>query len=382
MAVIELRQRTGARPDEIESMLTAALAASPEDPGPRLALVQHHLGLHHAKAALSAAQDAMVAFPDNLLVLDAVGRSQLAAGDSLQAIQTFQQIAASQTTTPLPHLRLAETYVASKDYPAAEASLRRALEISPKLLMAQRNLVQVLVARKRIAESLEVARQVQKQRPRESAGYLLEGEIYAGQKAWNPAVAAFRAAFEREHSTEVAVRLHALYIAADRPVDAARLAAGWEADQPRDAGFLLYLGDLALSRKEYATAEERYRQLLALRPDDALVLNNVSWLMLQRGQPGALPVVQKANQLMPDQAIIMDTLASALAVDKQLAKALEWQHKAVAKAPDAPALRLNLAKLLIASGDRTRARAELQKLATLGGRFSRQAEVEELLKGL
>ena len=382
MAVIDLRQRAGAKPEEIETLLAQAVSASPEEAAPRLALIQHHLARRHAKAALTVAQSAAAAFPDNLLILDALGRSQLAAGDSLQAIQTFQKIASSQTASPLPHLRLAETYIASKDYAAATLSLRRALEIAPKLLPAQRSLVQVLLARKRVKEALEVAREVQKQRPREAAGYLIEGELQAGQKEWDAAVAAFRAAFERDHSVAVATRLHTLYTVAGRPADAARLAASWEAERPRDAGFILYLAELAMSRKEYAVAEARYRQLLTLRPQDALALNNVAWLLLQQGKPGALPLAEKAQQLAPEQATFMDTLASALAAERQFARAMEWQYKAVAKDPDSPGLRLNLAKLLIASGDKVKARAELQKLVALGGRFAGQAEVETLLKGL
>ncbi len=382
MAFIELHRRAGAKPNEVEAMLTAAIASSPDEPAPRLELVRHHLALRHAKAALSAAQDAKAAFPDNLLVLDAVGRSQLAAGDSLQAVQTFQRIAASQTTTPLPHLRLAETYLASKDYVGAEKSLKAALDISPKFVSAQLGLIQVMVARKRLVEALAVARQIQKQRPREAVGYLAEGELEAGKKAWDPAIVAFRAAFQRERSTEVAVRLHAMYTAALRPTDAARLAAAWEAEKPRDVGFILYLGELAMSRQEFAEAELRYRQLLALRGDSAMVLNNIAWSMLKQGKLGALPLAERANQLAPDQATFMDTLASALAAEKRLTKAIEWQSKAVAKDAEAPGMRLKLAKLLIEAGDRTKARAELQKLAALGGRFARQAEVEALLKGL
>jgi putative PEP-CTERM system TPR-repeat lipoprotein len=382
MAVIDLRQRAGAKPEEVEALLTEAVTANPEEAVPRLALIQHQLTQRHAKAALTAAQGAAAAFPDNLLVLDALGRSQLAAGDSLQAIQTFQKIAASQSASPLPHLRLAETYAASNDFTAAILSLRKALEISPKLLLAQRSLVQALLAKKRVSEALDVARQVQKQRPREAVGYRIEGEVQAGQKAWDPAIAAFRAALERDRSTPVAARLHALYTAAGRPADAARLAAAWESERPRDSGFILYLAELAMSRKDYPVAEARYRQLLVLRPEDALALNNVSWLLLQQGKPGAVPLAEKAHRLAPDQAGFMDTLATALAADKQLDRALEWQHKAVVRNPDSPSLRLNLAKLLIASGNKAKARAELQKLVALGGRFAGQAEVEVLMKGL
>jgi putative PEP-CTERM system TPR-repeat lipoprotein len=382
LAIVDLRQRVGAKPQEIEALLTSAIAANPEEVDPRLLLVEHHMKLRHAKAGLAAAQDAVAAFPDNLLALDALGRTQRAAGESLQAIQTFQKIAASQATIPLPHLRLAETYIASKDYTAAAQSLKRALEIAPKLLVAQLQLVQVMLARGQVSEARAVARQVQRQRPQESAGYLIESEIHARQKNWDLAIAAFRLGLERDRSTELATRLHALFVLAGRSAEATRFAASWEAERPQDAEFVSHMGMVAVSRKDYAAAEARFRRVLVLRPDDPAMLNNISWVLLQQGKPGALPLTERANQLAPGRPAFMDTLASALAVNKQLKEALEWQRKAVDKDPDSPSLRLNLAKRLIDSGDRTQARTELEKLVTLGGRFDQQGEVEALLKKL
>ncbi len=139
---------------------------------------------------------------------------------------------------------------------------------------------------------------------------------------------------------------------------------------------------MAMDRKDYAAAEARYRQVLMLLPDNALALNNVAWLMVQLKEPGALPLAEKANQLLPNQPGILDTLATVLAAEGKPDQALAWQKKAVAVAPDVPGYRLNLARLLIATGDRTQAKAELEKLAALGGRFADQAEVDQLLKTL
>ena len=47
---------------------------------------------------------------------------------------------------------------------------------------------------------------------------------------------------------------------------------------------------------------------------NALALNNVAWLMAQQKKPGALPLAEKANKLMPDQPALMDTLAYVLAL--------------------------------------------------------------------
>ena len=382
LAVAELRQSTGAKPEEVAALLADAVKANPTEAAPRLLQIDHHLAQKNVKAAREAAQDAVAAVPDNLVLLDALGRTQLASGEVQQAITAFRKAVAAQPNLPQPQLRLADAYLLAKDYPAAAQSLRRALEISPKLLAAQRGLVQVAMVDKRPDDALIVARAVQKERPTEPAGWLLEADVHANQRAWEPAIAAMRNALERGKTTDSAMRLHAFYTISGRAADAERFAAGWLKDQPRDVRFVYHLGSMAMDKKDFATAEVRYRQVLALTPDEPLALNNVAWVMVQQGKPGAVIYAEKALKLLPEQASVMDTLASALAAENQLLLAIDWQRKAVAKAPANPSYQLSLAKLLIKSGDKLAARSELEKLGKLGDKFAAQAEVTTLLGGL
>ena len=64
------------------------------------------------------------------------------------------------------------------------------------------------------------------------------------------------------------------------------------------------------------------------------------------------------------------------------AKALEWQTKVMAAAPNVAVYRLNLAKIHIKGGKKDLARKELDELAKLGDKFAGQAEVASLIKGL
>ncbi|MDE2083147.1 MAG: PEP-CTERM system TPR-repeat protein PrsT, partial [Burkholderiales bacterium] len=376
-----VRQQSGAKPEEVEAMLKDAIAANPEEAAPRLALVEHFLVARRANEALAAAQSAAAAMPDSLPVLDALGRAQWAAGDIQQAISTFQK-SATLSKSPEPFLRLADIYTKAKDYNSAASSLHKALETAPQLLVAQGRLVQIELARKQVPAALKVARDVQTQRPTEAAGFVLEADIHLSQHDWPAAIASLKTALERQPSTAVAKRLQALYVLAGKPADAEQFAAAWMRDHPRDGEFLFHLGSMAMDRKDYATAESRYRQALALMPQNAVLMNNIAWLMSQRKEPGALPLAEKANQLLPDQPGLQDTLATVLAADGKPDQALVWQKKAVAAAPDVPGYRLNLARLLIATGDRAQAKAELEKLAALGGRFADQAEVSKLMQTL
>lgn len=380
-ATIELRRRGGARLDELEAPLQDAIKAHPTEVAPRSLLIQLLLDAGRAKPALVAAQEAIAVLPDNDLLLEALGRAQLAAGEGLQAGRTFQKIS-SRSRAPESHLRLANIYLGSQNYGAAEQSLKRALELAPKMVAAQRQLAQLYTVRKRHAEALQLARQIQTQRPQEATGFALESELHAVQQAWDPAIKSAFAALARDRSSAMAIRLHALYGVAGKSEAAAEFAKDWEREHPQDADFIFHLGALAMERRDPAAAEALFRQVLALRPESPGALNNIATLMVQQGKPGALAVAQQAHQLLPDQAPILDTMASAYAQEKNLKAALEWQQKAVAKDPAAPAYRLNLAKLLIQAGEKQQAKAELDKLSALGGRFGGHAEVARLLKSI
>jgi cellulose synthase operon protein C len=122
--------------------------------------------------------------------------------------------------------------------------------------------------------------------------------------------------------------------------------------------------------------------VLAIDPAHALSLNNVAWLLLAQKKPGALPLAQQAVQAAPDLPALRDTLAQALAADRQLPEALAMQKSALALQPDDPDLRLRLARLYAEANEKRLAKAELDRLAALGDRFPRQAEVAAVLKSL
>ena len=53
------------------------------------------------------------------------------------------------------------------------------MEIKPNLLEAQRSLIVALLAAGKTKDALGVARNVQKQRPKETIGYIIEGDVQA-----------------------------------------------------------------------------------------------------------------------------------------------------------------------------------------------------------
>jgi cellulose synthase operon protein C len=212
------------------------------------------------------------------------------------------------------------------------------------------------------------------------SGYQLEGDVERQQRNWPAAVAAYRKGFGVARNTDLAIRLHQAMFAGGMRAEADRHAADWLREHPKDFGFSYYLGDLAMSRADFAAGEKHYRAVLDAQPRNALALNNVAWLMAKQGKTGAVALAEKANELLPNRPQIMDTLATTLAAEGEVKRAIDVQKRAVQIDINDPSLRLNLARLLLKAGEKAQARAELEDLARLGDKFKSQAEVTELLR--
>lgn len=381
LALAALSMSAGAPADETTALVRKAITANATHPAPRIVLVDLLLRAKDFKQASSAAQNAVATIPDNPDLLDALGRAQQASGELNQAIATFNKLAVLRTNSPQPYMRLAEAHMAAKNPGAAEQSLRKSLEIKPDLLEAQRRLAMLDYAAKKFDEASAIAQQVQKQRPREAAGFVIEGDIDAAQRKWAPAAAAYRAALSRESSAEATMKLIAALGSLGKAAEAEKLGSNWVKEHPKDMSFVQFLGDDALGRKDYAAAEKNYAAVIKALPN-AAAYNNLAWVTAKLKKGGALAFAAKANELAPNQPAFIDTLATLLADNQKYEEAIELHRKASALEPSNAFLKLNLAATYIKAGDKKSAKTELDSLAELGKSFPAQAEVTALQKTL
>ena len=382
LAIAELAARNNASKDEVSALITKAIDANPTEAMPRLLLIEYYMRNKDLKQAMSVAQNALTTLPDSPEVLEALGRVQLQSGEQNQALSSFNKLTAMQPLSPKPHLLLAEAQLAAKNKDGATQNLRKALDIKPDLIEAQRGLILLYLDAKKYTEAVSIARTVQTQRPKEAIGYVLEGDVGSAQKNWDVSTTAYKAGLKAAPSSELAIKLHAVTSASGKAADAEKFSAAWVKDHANDAAFQFYLGDFAIAKKDYAAAEKSYSAVVKVQPSNAAALNNLAWVTGKLNKPGAIELAEKANQLAPNQPALMDTLAMLHSDKDDYAKALELQTKVVAAQPQNPLFKLNLAKIHIKGDKKDLARKELDELAKLGDKFAGQAEVAGLIKGL
>lgn len=382
LALAELKARSGEKPEDVAAFINKAIEASPVDVSARLALVNFYLATKEPKKAVAAAQDALGALPDNPAILDAEGRAQQAAENFNQALSTYGKLAALLPKSQQPHLRMAEVHLAAKDKDAAMQSLRKALAVTPDSIEAQRGMMMLDLDAGRTDVAIATARKIQKQHPKNVAGYLLEGDAYALGKSWKEAVNAYRNGIRQTDSGELAVKIFAVLSAQNIAGEPQKFADSWLKDHPKDNRFRLYIAESATARKDYSTAIKQYKALLDVQPNNPVIMNNLAWVMAQNKDPKAIELAEKAYKIAPDQPSIADTLGTLLVAKGDVDRGLELMKKANTLAPKDPAIKLNLAKALIKGGKNSDARKELDELAALGEKYPANKEVQELLQGL
>jgi predicted Zn-dependent protease len=284
------------------------------------------------------------------------------------------------TRSPIPYVRLAEVAVAQNNLPAAAAQLKKAIELAPDLVSARTRLVEVQVAGGDATGALTAAQALQKKRPDLALGDRLEGDAQASRQAWPAAATAYRRSLDKTPDPEVAAKLHAALDKGAAKTEAGKFAAKWLAQHPNDATFLFYLAGAEMLQGQLPEAARHFETVAKLNPSHAPTQNNLAWIMMKLGQPGAMAHAEKANALQPRQPAFMDTLSMAQEADGQLARAVETQKAAVDLQPANHALRLRLAKLYLKADDKQHGRAELERLAKTGREFPGQQEVAALLK--
>lgn len=365
---------------EAVSLLERAVQANPAALQPRRLLVEHYLKNNEALKALGLAREAQTANPDNADALDLLGATQLAAGETENALITYEKVVKMAPKSPLAYYKLASVQAAAKNLDPAKSSLRKALELKPDYLEAQAALISLELRAGKPTEALKISQQVQKQNPRISTGFVFEGDILINQKQYDQAIKAYEKAFSLDKSGLIAVKLHQAQSLAGNVKNADIRLLQWLKEQPKDIAARTYMAQAYVTRGQGKQAIEQYQILLQGAPGNLFALNNLAWLYHHEKDPRALDMAEQAYKLRPDAAFITDTLGWILLEQGNAARAVELLQKAVSLAPTNPEIGYHYAVALAKAGDKQKARKQLDTVLASGQSFPQQDEAKAMLK--
>lgn len=370
------------RKDEATAWLERASNENPDDARSATVLASHYLQLGEKQKALALAQKLQTNNPASPEILDLLAQTQLANNDPTSALQNYKKLVALAPTSPAAQFRLASAHMAMQNQSAAAEALKAALALKPDYMDAQVALAALELHKGNHEQALGIARQIQKQSAKLSTGHVLEGDILLSQKKPELAVKAYERAYAISKNGPTVIKLHeSLKLAGKEKEGEARLIQ-WLKEHPGDISTRMYFATASFMGQQNRTAIEQYQTVLQTDPKNLAALNNLALAYQQEKDSRALEFAEKAHALAPDNAAVLDTLGWILVERGDVGRGLPHLQKAVTLAPNAPDVRYHLAQGLAKSGDKAKARNELEQLLASQKSFSKIDEAKALLKQL
>ena len=369
---------------EATDYITRARTAAPNEPAPGLLLVNMYGLQQDWKHATSAAAELVAQFPENVEVLDAQGRVQIAAGDKDGALSTYKR-ARELVPNAGPILsRYLALLNAAKNFPEERTVLQAALDRDSQNASLKGDLIRVEAEIGGLEAGLAKARRFANDDPGNSLYDVVSAELYenAGRRAEAIALAD-QVAATQPSDDNLTLALFRLYTRADDLAKAEGvLNARLKADS-KDFAIRSVLAEFYLEQKKYDPAIAEYTRLVTERPTDPTALNNLAWLyQRQVDLPKARELAERAFAAAPAAAQIDDTLGWILLAQGEAEKATTYLTAANSAAPRNPDIQYHLAVALQRVGRPADAQAMLETLLGSGVSFTNKAQAEKLLKEL
>lgn len=366
--------RQASNPKEADMWLARAQKATPDSAGLALRVADQQLQRGEPDKALTTLRRAQQTHPKHPALLGLMGETQLALGDIESARISFQRALELSPQTPQWLHGLAQAEFGMSNFKVSRSHLEKLLNQTPQFYPVYSSLVLLDMREGRTGDALRIAKQAQSQFPTLADARILEGDIHLAGKNWAQAAESYRRAQALAPDGQTLVKLHRAVSRNGALAQADSLLNDWIEQHPEDARVRLARADLHLSRLDLPKAEADYREVLKINPDQLQALNNLAFIVQGRAPDQALQYAEKAYQLAPRQANILDTLGWLLTTGgHDLQRGTALLSKAVELAPRVPVYRLHYAQALAKQNARTQARQQLAPLIRLKGPLGDEA---------
>jgi tetratricopeptide (TPR) repeat protein len=201
------------------------------------------------------------------------------------------------------------------------------------------------------------------------------------RQQYQPALAAYDEAWQREPSSILVVKKFQAKRQVTPGGSAYEIPLRWLKDHPDDNQVTTAIAAGYQEDGLLDKAVPYYEKCLELQPDNLLALNNLAWIYSVQGNERAISLAERAYQLRPDSAGIIDTYGWVLLQSGESKKALALLSESVQKLPDVPEAVYHHAVALHKNGDKRTATTILEKLLASKKPFDGREDALKLVNG-
>jgi putative PEP-CTERM system TPR-repeat lipoprotein len=296
IAVTEKKSR------EATDYIARARAAAPHDPAPGLLLVNMYGLRGDWKSATAAAAELVQKFPQNIDVLDAQARVQIATGDTTGALSTYKRAYEIAPLT-LPILsRYVNLLKSAKSSTEARTILQAALDRDPNNPSLKAELIRVEADIGGLEAGLAKARSFARDDPGSNLYDVISAELYEKAGRAGEGVALLEKAAAATSSDDgLAIALAQIYTRTGDFAKAEALLTGRLKNSEKNPAAASVLAPLYMSIGHPDDAKKLYSAVLSKRPTNVAALTGLAEIAVaERRWPEATEYIARARAAAPN----------------------------------------------------------------------------------
>ncbi|MFY9513763.1 MAG: XrtA/PEP-CTERM system TPR-repeat protein PrsT [Rubrivivax sp.] len=353
-------EQAAGRMDDAMARWTEADNVQQKDPRPGTAIVEYLLSQRQSEKALAAVKTLSSRYPDNLPVIMTSARTYAMAGDAALARKTLQEASTKVGADPGALVAIGRLQLQIGHPEGAAYNVGKALQSNPNDIGALALQVEVAARQGHAAEVDKAMATLQAKHPNDPATQVTAGHIAFARGQVPKAISLYKAVFDREPNTQLALNLVQAYVVNNDPQAAVRLLEGWSQKQPRDIVALRAVAELQLNTGKADAARQNFDKLVRLNPNDPSVATAHAKALLRLNDPGAVAAAERAFKLAPTNAATGDIYGWALVQRGDVENGVRVLRDARLRDPNNGSIRWHLAVALSKAGRKNEARDELR----------------------
>jgi len=370
------------RRDEMVKLIQQAIEAHPEAAQARIALARHYLDSGASERVSVALGELQQRQPNNPLMLDILGRSQLAQREGASAQTTFKQLSKIQPKAAQAQFLLALAEAQLGNTPAIQSALKKAIQLDPDHLPARIALARLFLIKNDIQGLNQQLAVLKKSAPDNPDVMLLEGaQAQAGGKQ-DQALNIYTQVFENVSSTTSMLKLAQQTWSMGKKDETLTLLKRWVNDNPDSISARLRLASAYQASNKISDAITQYSAVIKKSGKNIIALNNLAWLLRNEDSKQAVEYAEKAADIAPNSAQILDTTGMVYLQAGQITRAVRTLRKAIKIADNNSSIKFHLAQALIKEANTTEARQILETITNDKRSFAELDEARSLLMNL
>jgi tetratricopeptide (TPR) repeat protein len=315
--IIEVLLRQGKK-EQAAELNAAILKERPKDPDARALAASLMLEKGDLSRAVAELQGVVNTAPDNFVARFHLGRAHMSRGELEQARQQFNQAVKLRPDYIPARVALAQLQAARGEFDAALKTANEILGIDSQNASARLIESAALVGMKKFGESRRVLDRMLQANPSSPDVLFQVGVVSLAENKFQEAEASFRRAYQlNPANTRGLMGMVETYMVQNRPDQALQLLQAEAEKAPGRMEFRVALGNTAVRAGKYDMAIAEFNRALELSDRQSRAAGD---LYLRLGEThrrkgdlnNSVGALQKARELMPENALVVSTLALTL----------------------------------------------------------------------